>query len=91
MMVALEARYPCNPCGYRLKLVMPAKAVIRKRSVRMTAYFGALVSPCPECLTVTPPPVKPDYQIDAESAAQVLAYRLRRWPELALEKEAQIV
>lgn len=84
-MVALEARYPCSPCGYQLRLLMTAQAVVNKRSTRLKTFIGVAPGPCPECGSRTPPPSRPAYTLTGDSAARVQAYRLRRWPELAQE------
>ncbi|MCW2766718.1 MAG: hypothetical protein JWO11_2677 [Nocardioides sp.] len=86
MMVTLVARYPCNPCGYRLKALLLPSMRINKRSMRSVGTsIGVTDRICPECGTSTPPTDRLAYRLTPDSAAQVSAYRLRRWPELAKE------
>ena len=89
MMVALVARYPCNPCGYRLKTLLLPSMRINKRSMRSVgSSIGVTDRACPECGGFTPPPDSLAYQLTPDSAAQVAAHRLRCWPELAGEQAA---
>lgn len=89
MMVALVARYPCTPCGYLLKTLLVPSMRINKRSMRSVGIsIGIADRACPECGASTSLPDRPVYRLTADSAAQVAAYRLRRWPELAKEQAA---
>lgn len=84
-MLTLEARFPCSPCGYRLRMVMTATATVNKRSLRLEPFIGAGPGPCPECQSRTTPPLTLVYQLTPKSAEQVRAVRLRRWPALTEE------
>ncbi|GIH70291.1 hypothetical protein [Sphaerimonospora thailandensis] len=85
MMLALEAHYPCPVCGCRLRTVMTAEARINKRSLRVEPFIGVAPGPCPECGATAQPPDRLTYELTAKSAADVAAYRAKRWPELLEE------
>jgi hypothetical protein len=90
MMVTLEARVPCELCGYLLSRWSFPSAKVNKRSLRLTgpSIICGSLRECPECGTPTSETVQVRYRLVAESQAEVETYRLRRWPELARERAA---
>ena len=83
MFVALEARTPCPLCGYQIRVSMCGTARVNKRSLRVKPTLGWLAySRCPECGTevrsASSVP-RTAYRLSAESDAEVIAYRERKW------------
>ena len=83
MFVALEARTPCPLCGYQIRVSMCGTARVNKRSLRVKPTLGWLAySRCPECRTevrsASSVP-RTAYRLSAESDAEVIAYRERKW------------
>ena len=83
MFVALEARTPCPLCGYQIRVTMCGTARVNKRSMRVEPTLGWLAySRCPECRTevrsASSVP-RTAYRLSAESDAEVIAYRERKW------------
>lgn len=93
MFLSFESRTPCVLCGYQLRGFLMDSFRINKRSIRpadKSPSIGACDRFCPECGTgAGARPVREAYQLTADSAAKVRAYRLRRWPELATEGAAR--
>ena len=91
MIVTLEARTPCILCGYLLKSWSFPTARVNKRSLRITgpSITCGPLRQCPECGTPAADEVRTRYRLTAKSEAEVAAYRLRRWPELAREAAAE--
>ena len=83
MFVALEARTPCPLCGYQIRVSMCGTARVNKRSLRVKPTLGWLAyNTCPECGTevrsASSVP-RTAYRLSAESDAEVIAYRERKW------------
>jgi hypothetical protein len=93
MFLTFEARRPCVLCGYRLRHLLMDTFRVNKRSLTKTGKgpsLGFSDRICPECRTPAgmDEPKREVYAATAGSAAEIRAYRLRRWPELAGEGAA---
>lgn len=93
MLVTLEANSPCT-CGYLIRLVMVATVRVNRRSMRSTGpkIYGFAYNRCPERGT----PVqrgggapRTPYVLMPDSAAEVAAYRRRKWGDDAAEGAAR--
>lgn len=84
MMLTLEARTPCILCGYLFSNWAFPSARVNKRSLRITgpSISCGPLRECPECGHPPAQETHVRYRLTAESAAEVEAYRARRWPEL---------
>jgi hypothetical protein len=82
--VTMEARTPCPLCRYQVSIRMYGRARVNKRSMRVE---GPLLgwfefTNCPECgtdvrsLSLAP---RSAYRLDAESEAEVISCRQRKW------------
>jgi len=92
MMITLECRSPCLLCGCFLSSYAFPSVRVNRRSLRQLAGTNLICHPgaCPECGTGASgsPPVPyagemftaSPWRLDAQSAAEVEAYRARRWP-----------
>lgn len=86
-MVTLVSRSRCLLCGYLLESWAFPSAQVNKRSIRITgpSLSCGPLRDCPECETPSAEEVRARYRLTPESVAEVEAYRVRRWPELAQE------
>ena len=94
MMLSLECRTRCPMCGYFLSCFAFSTVRVNKRSFRQLPGLYLRTNPgrCPECWFdgCLRAPAAPTgsftatlWTLTASSAAEVDAYRARRWPELA--------
>lgn len=82
MMLTLEGREPCLLCGCQLRSWIYPTAVINKRSIRLKRdhdHLSAADWKCPECGTPAIQLMRAVYRLTASCAAEVAAYRARRW------------
>jgi hypothetical protein len=88
-MVTLTTRDPCGVCGFIRKGFSFPMIRINKRSMRSHGTtLTALPGGCTECGAYVGSAPRLRWVLDPESAAEVEACRLRRWPELASERNA---
>lgn len=93
-MVTLEARTPCPICGCFLRCHAFPSVRVNRRSIRQLdgPYLRTNPGPCPECgfdtgmregyrAAAVSTFLATRYRLTADSAAEVEAYRARRWPE----------
>lgn len=97
MIITLECRAACPVCGYLLAAYAFPTVRVNRRSLRQLPGACLRVNPgrCPECgLDAglrSPAPstaLASPWRIRPESAAEIAAYRARRWPEPAPAQEA---
>ncbi len=91
-MVTLEARTPCQFCGYlfrvlRFSQVRVNKASLKEQGVSLVAAGERF---CPECGEPNASQMIPvsRYRLHPEDAVKVGEYRARRWPGKAATGEA---
>jgi hypothetical protein len=79
----MEARTTCPLCAYRIRVIMCGSARVNKRSMRVEPTLGALAfNTCPECgadVRSASSVPRSAYRLSAESEAEVIAYRKKRW------------
>ena len=82
MMLMLEARSPCLLCGYQLACWAYPHARVNKHSIKVTgpSITAGPYWECPECGTASVEALHVRYRMRPESAAEVDAYRAKRWP-----------
>lgn len=89
MIVTFETCDPCGLCGYLRKGFMFPTVRINKRSMRSHGTtLSVLPGRCEECRFSSGQSPRLRWVLDPESAREVEAYRLRRWPELVGEVAA---
>jgi len=89
VMVTLVSTDACGVCGYIRTAFMFPTMRVNKRSMRSHGTHLALgFGRCRECGAVTGAPPSTRWLLDPKSAAEVEAYRLKLWPELAGELAA---
>jgi hypothetical protein len=94
VIVTLEARSRCLLCGYFLRSLAFPSVRVNKCSLKQLpgGYLTCHPGPCPECGTGAhgspPAPFAGEmftaspWRLGAKSAAEVEAYRAKRWPEV---------
>jgi hypothetical protein len=90
-MITVEARSKCLLCGCYLSSFAFPSVRVNRRSLRQLPgfYITCYPGPCPECghgagLVPRPEPgesyMASAWRLTAQSAAEVEAYRVKRWP-----------